>query len=74
MNSITNESSNADVVAWINEHGLSASVPEFHGKIRVFTSTVYRDFTIWIGLHPTSELVHLKLQYTNNLQPADKQS
>ena len=45
MNSITNESSNADVVAWINEHGLSASVPEFHGKIRVFTS-VYRDFTI----------------------------
>ena len=41
MNSITNESSNADVVAWINENGLSASVPEFHGKIRVFTSTVY---------------------------------
>ena len=35
MNSITNESSNADVVAWINEHGLSATVSEFHGKIQV---------------------------------------
>ena len=35
MNSITNESSNADVVAWLNEHGLSEAVSEFHGKIRV---------------------------------------